>query len=367
MPKTHILVIEDDEDARTMYGIMLRSWGYDVTEASTGRDGVKIAQRQPPDLILLDVMMPDLDGFGVCQALRSDPRFQTVPIIFLTALDAMGDRIKGYTIGGDDFITKGQVDYRELGVRIQAALNRTERIQQPTRSKPTGTVIGFMSLRGGVGLSTLALQLAHQASQQSDTPTILIDLAFPVGSIGLWSGVSGPRHSAALFSRHPTAIDLANIEAFSLQNVNGFSFIPAPSTLVDLHEIRMESIERTLRLLQEAGYVIILDLGRGTLPLMWKVPQQCDWLTIVTTADPTARNLATIAMESVVQAGVDARALLLLYNDITGAKPTDIGAGLPRVPDLFIPYIQDFSEATENSPLARLWAMVAASEPRQNS
>ena len=73
MPKTHILVIEDDDDARMMYGIMLRSWGYEVSEATTGREGIQAAERQPPDLILLDIMMPDMDGYEVCRQLRGRP------------------------------------------------------------------------------------------------------------------------------------------------------------------------------------------------------------------------------------------------------------------------------------------------------
>ena len=125
MPKTHILVVEDDDDARMMYTIMLRSWGYEITEATTGGEGIRAAQKHKPDLILLDVMMPDMDGYEVCRQLRDDAQFHRVPILFLTALDAMDDRIKGYTLGGDDFLTKGHTDYKELGARIEAALKRT--------------------------------------------------------------------------------------------------------------------------------------------------------------------------------------------------------------------------------------------------
>ena len=360
MPKPRILIIEDDEEARTMYGIMLRSWGYDVSEATTGEEGIRAARRHIPDLILLDIMMPNVDGYEVCKALRSDPRFHQVPILFLTALDATNDRIKGYTIGGDDFITKSQVDYKELGVRIKAALNRTERFQEPADDNRKGLVIGMMSLRGGVGVSTLALNIAQYATTASEQPVMLIDLSLPVGSVSLWSGVSGPRHTVRLLSRPASEIDIHRIQDFSLENMYGSSFIPGPPTLTDYSGIRVRAVEQMLYVLREEGYIVILDLGRATLPLLWNVPKQCDWVTVITSGDSTARSLATAALNSLSKYEVDSSSVLLVYNDYTDEQPTDIAIGLPRTPDVFIPHIKDFNEIEEVTPLAYFWSILAS-------
>jgi DNA-binding response OmpR family regulator len=358
MPKARILVIEDDDDARMMYGIMLRSWGYTILEATTGGEGIRVARKQKPDLILLDVMMPDMDGYEVCRQLRADPQFRLVPILFLSALDAMDDRIKGYTMGGDDFITKGQVDYKELGVRIKAALDRTQRIKRTPQPQQEGGALGLLSLRGGVGVSTIALNLAHQAATQSEQPILLIDLALPVGSLGLWSGIEGTRHIVELLSRNPSEITLTQLQNFSVQTVHGFDFIAGPPTAIDLSSVRMEATERMLNILRSEGYFVIIDLGRATLPLLWRLPAYCDWVAVVTSADPTARTLASVALNSLSTLGVDPRALLLIYNDLTRAKPADIGVGLPRTPDIFIPYTRNFQNMPEPSPLARLWSMI---------
>ena len=362
MPKTHILVIEDDDDARMMYGIMLRSWGYEVSEATTGREGIKAALRQAPDAILLDIMMSDMDGYEVCQQLRSDMGFHRVPILFLTALDTMDDRIKGYALGADDFITKSQTEYKELGVRIKAAIERAKRLSESGRGTSKGTVIGLLSLRGGVGVSTLAMHLARHATTVSDRPVILIDLAFPVGSISLWSGISGPRNSATLLSRAPAEIDLSVINNYSLQNVYGSYFIPGPASLTDLSAIRTQALERVLAILRDAGYVVILDLGRATMPLMWDTLTKCDWIGIVTSADNTSRALAKELMTSLPDRGVDARSLLLLFNDCTNKTPSDISIGLPRTPDVFIPYTESFDELTTSSAFSHLWSIIAAEE-----
>lgn len=362
MPKLHILVIEDDEDARMMYGIMLRSWGYEVSEATTGREGIKAALRRVPDLILLDIMMPDMDGYEVCQQLRGDPGFHRVPILFLTALDKMDDRIKGYTIGADDFITKSQIDYKELGVRIKAALERAERLTDSDGEAAKGTVVGLLSLRGGVGVTTMAMQLARHATTVSDRPVILIDLAFPVGSISLWSGVSGSKNSVTLLSRAPAEIDLSVINNYSLQNVYGSYFVPGPASPMDLSAIRPQALERTLEVLRNAGYVVILDLGRATLPLMWNSLEKCDWTGIVTSAESTSRALAKELMTSLPRSNIDPRSLILLFNDCTNTQPSDISIGLPRTPDVFIPYTKDFDELTTSPAFSHLWAIVAAEE-----
>ena len=358
MPKIRILVIEDDDDARLMYSIMLRSWGYEIIEAPTGAEGIRIAREEKPDLILLDIMMPDIDGYEVCKQLRSDPHFRTVPILFLSALDAPDDRIKGYTIGGDDFINKGKVEYQELGARIKAALDRLQRLRLEMRGRQPGTSLGLLSLRGGVGVSTLALNLAHYAASWVDTPTILLDLAFPIGSIGLWSGVEGSRHIIELLSRSAADINLTLVQSFSLQNVHGFWFIPGPSGIADMSGIRTEAVERLLNVLNKEGYLVIMDWGRGTLPLTWQIQTHCDWIGVVTSAEPTSRTLANLALNALSKDQDTQRASLLIFNDITNAKPVDTSFGLPRRPDIFVPYAPDYQDLPEPSPLAQLLSII---------
>lgn len=366
MSNTRILVIEDDTDARMMYKIMLRSWGYDVHEANSGSEGIKIALREKPDLILLDIMMPDMDGYAVCQQLRSNPGFHQVPILFLTALDSMDDRIKGYTIGGDDFLTKSEVEYKEMGVRIKAALERAERMSRAGEAASPGTIVGMISLRGGVGVTTLAVHLARYATSATDRPVILIDLAFPVGSISLWSGITGPRHSVTLLSRSPADINLNLIRDYCQQNVYGAYFIPGPSSLTDLGNMRMQAIERVLEVLREAGYVVILDLGRGTLPLIWRTLPKCDWITTITSADATSRALARLLMDALPGHDINPRSVILAYNDLTDQKPADIALGLPRTPDVFIPFAENFDTLSTPSPFARLWGIIAAEEQQHS-
>jgi two-component system OmpR family response regulator len=122
-PGAHILVVDDEPSITDLLGTALRYVGYRVTTAATGRGALDAAATATPDLVLLDVMLPDLDGFEVCRRLRERKDF--VPVIFLTARDAEDDRIAGFVRGGDDYVTK-PFSLQELTLRIAAHLRRTK-------------------------------------------------------------------------------------------------------------------------------------------------------------------------------------------------------------------------------------------------
>jgi diguanylate cyclase (GGDEF)-like protein len=120
---TRVLVVDDDPDIRTFLRISLELHGYEVSEATNGALGVRAALDRPPDLILMDVMMPELDGVAAVTQLRADARTSHLPIILVTARSAADDKIAGLTAGADDYVTK-PFDTNELHARISAMLKR---------------------------------------------------------------------------------------------------------------------------------------------------------------------------------------------------------------------------------------------------
>jgi two-component system OmpR family response regulator len=117
-----VLVVDDEAPITELLSTALRYMGYEVTTARNGMAALESASRTPPDLVVLDVMLPDIDGFEVCRRLRADGDF--VPVIFLTARDAEEDRVTGFIRGGDDYVTK-PFSLEELTLRIGALLRRT--------------------------------------------------------------------------------------------------------------------------------------------------------------------------------------------------------------------------------------------------
>jgi two-component system OmpR family response regulator len=119
-----VLVVDDEPNIRELVQVALRFHGCSVTTAASGRDALRLAGDNPPDLIVLDVMMPGMDGFEVCRKLRAAGN--EVPIIFLTARDTSSDTVTGLALGGDDYVTK-PFSVEALVARVRAVLRRAAR------------------------------------------------------------------------------------------------------------------------------------------------------------------------------------------------------------------------------------------------
>jgi two-component system OmpR family response regulator len=117
-----LLVVDDEPNIRELLTTSLRFAGFEVVPAADGAEALKLAEQHRPDLVVLDVMMPDMDGFTVTRKLRE--RGRDMPVLFLTARDETGDKVTGLTVGGDDYVTK-PFSLEEVVARIRAVLRRT--------------------------------------------------------------------------------------------------------------------------------------------------------------------------------------------------------------------------------------------------
>src|SRR5215467_13535281 len=127
-----LLVVDDEPFLRDAVAASLRFLGFEVTAAENGSDALRLARDRPFDLLILDVMLPDIDGFEIVRRLRRDGN--RVPVIFLTARDAQDDKVTGLTIGGDDYVTK-PFGLEELAARVRTVLRRT----RPAPAEPVLT------------------------------------------------------------------------------------------------------------------------------------------------------------------------------------------------------------------------------------
>jgi PleD family two-component response regulator len=137
-----MLIVEDDFDISNMLRIYFQSHGYEVAVAQRGEDALEMCRKQLPHIIVLDIMLPDMDGYDVCRELRNNLRTSHVPIIFLTQKDERSDKIHGLELGADDYITK-PFDLEELKLRVKSAISRAtiQSLTNPTTGLPGGRLI----------------------------------------------------------------------------------------------------------------------------------------------------------------------------------------------------------------------------------
>ena len=131
--QAEILIVDDQADNLELLSTMLASQGYEIIESDLGSSAIKLAQVNPPNLILLDISMPEMDGFEVCQALRNNDLTKNIPIIFISALKEIEDKAQAFEIGGDDYITK-PFDMKEVLLRVENQLKK-HRLQSELKSE----------------------------------------------------------------------------------------------------------------------------------------------------------------------------------------------------------------------------------------
>lgn len=142
MSKGRILVVEDDLDIAQMLRLYFDSQGYEVLTVTRGNDALEVCRKKQPNVVVLDIMLPDMDGYDVCRHLRGNLRTSHIPIIFLTQKDERSDKIAGLELGADDYITK-PFDIEELKLRVQGAMRRAEAtsLTDPTTALPSARLI----------------------------------------------------------------------------------------------------------------------------------------------------------------------------------------------------------------------------------
>ncbi len=142
MSSTRLLLIEDDFDVAEMLLMYFQSHNYDVIHSDTGGGGIEMARTQFPTLILLDIMLPDMDGWNVCRQLRAASLTKYIPIIFLTQRNEQASKIKGLELGADDYIVK-PFDIDELRLRVQGSIRRANRehLHEARTGLPTGPLV----------------------------------------------------------------------------------------------------------------------------------------------------------------------------------------------------------------------------------
>jgi pilus assembly protein CpaE len=221
-----ILIVDDDPDSLKLIELMLRRRGYDVFSAQSGDQALEMAKDKSPDLIILDVMMPGMDGHEVCRKLRADAQTTHLPVLMFTAKALVGDKVAGFQAGADDYLTK-PIHPTELVSHVEVLLQRSEQVRTTERGVPQARVIGVIGAKGGVGASTLAVNLAAAACQRNELVRIsLADLRPGLGSVALQLGQTPQGGLATLMSLNPDMLDQETVERQIVTHASGLRYLP---------------------------------------------------------------------------------------------------------------------------------------------
>lgn len=299
-----ILIVDDDLDTLKLVGLILQRQGYQIVAANSGSQGLAKAAASKPDLILLDVMMPDMEGYEVARRLRSDSDLSRVPIIMFTAKTMVDDKVAGFEAGVDDYMTK-PTHPAELVSRVKALLARSAAARRATTAAmpavERGKVIAFFGAKGGMGVTTLALNTAV-AIAQSGQDVILCELRPGEGTLGLQLGFTQSPGVANLLKKQATEIDTNAVDGQLVAHANsGLRLLLSSSDPADAALLNaVAQAEQLVRTLAGMAKFVVLDLGSGMVPLTKKVLMLCDRHLLV--VEPMR---VTLAMAKNVLADLD--------------------------------------------------------------
>jgi len=314
-----ILIVDDDLDTLRLVGLMLQRQGYNIVAATNGEQGLAKAFEEKPDLILLDVMMPDLDGYEVTRRLRKNPITATTPILMFTAKTQLDDKVTGFEVGADDYLTK-PTHPSELQAHVRALLSRSEKKDENgdvvANKDHRGFVIGVLAARGGLGVSSVAANLAAALSSRAQADVILAEMTPGHGTLGLDLGLNDGNRLNELLSGATVEVTREKVQAALVPHVSGINLLAASDNPRDVHlTSQVAHYEALVSRLSTLARFIVLDLGVGLPLFVQRILPMCAERILVVEGVPNSIHNSKILIDEIAAIGIDRKAITAVLNN----------------------------------------------------
>ncbi len=267
-----ILVIEDDAIALRLIEYTLRKEGYEVLLAKDGLEGISKTQSEEPDLVILDIMLPGMDGYEVCHRLRSESQTAHLPILMLSGKAQEIDKAIGLKVGADDYVTKPAAP-RELVSRVESLLAR----KTAAKSK----IIAFLGTKEGVGTTTMVVNVAVTLSQKNKR-VIVADLCSPNGNLTEHLGLKPEKNISELLAKPIDTIKHRELEAALAVHHTGVRALAIPHPGEEGKKLSPANVNLLFGRLREVADYLLLDLSAPPSDLEKATLTKCDLVVIVT-------------------------------------------------------------------------------------
>ncbi|MGZ9234386.1 MAG: response regulator [Anaerolineales bacterium] len=314
-----ILIIDDDLDTLRLVGLMLQRQGYQISAATNGQQGLEKAFEEDPDLILLDVMMPDMDGYEVTRRLRQNPSTLETPILMFTAKTQLDDKVIGFEVGANDYLTK-PTHPAELQARVKTLLSRvSEKRTSPETAKDEnrGYVIGVLGARGGLGTTTMAVNIGAGLQSRTKAEVIVAEMLPGQGTLALDVGVTGSKGLVDLLGMNKLSeLNRDRVREALVQHGSGLKLLLASDRPRDMNLVnQIANYEATVRRLASLARFVVLDLGVGIQPFAEKLIPLCDEVFIVLEGVPNTIIHTKALIDDIAELGFPKKNIKVVLNN----------------------------------------------------
>jgi pilus assembly protein CpaE len=289
-----ILVADDDETIIRLLTITLRNEGYELIIARNGRDALDMTNQEQPDMAILDVMMPEMTGFEVCHALRAQPETATMPIIILSGLSDVDDKVSGIQAGADEYVTK-PIDLRELAARVSGLLRRNRMLRESSAPK-AGKIVAVWGAKGGVGATTTALNIAT-VLMRANKSTVVVEMRGDYGTFSAQLKMRPERTLAALLSSEPASITAPFLTGLMATTPFNLRVIFGPQRVEEFAELPENLVSAALARLNQMADFVILDVANGSSPAHQAIVRSSSQILLLFEPESTAVAAAGVRLQ----------------------------------------------------------------------
>ena len=314
-----ILVVDDDPNVQRLLQYTLKQEGYEVVSAVDGAEGFRLWASELPDLILLDVMLPKLDGYQVAQKIRAEEgEGSHIPIIMLTAEREVEQKVRGLRAGADDYLIK-PFHPAELLARIKSLLARFAPKELMLARPPLGRVLAFYGAKGGVGTTTIAINAAIALHRELGRKVSLIDGNLQFGDHRVFLDLGLDRKSIVDVVTAPS-MDQDLIKQVLVKHDSGIDLLLAPPTPETAELVTTNHVPVILDHLRDLYDYILVDIDKRLDDINLGILESAETVFVVMTADLSCLKNVRLVLETIGHLGFADRVQLVLNrsNAFTG-------------------------------------------------
>jgi pilus assembly protein CpaE len=330
-----ILVVDDDPDVQRTLAYTLKQEGYQVVVAGDGAEGFRLWSTESPSLMLLDIMLPKLDGYQVAAKIRAEEGANAhVPIIMLTAEREVEQKVRGLRAGADDYLIK-PFHTAELLARIKSLLARFAPSEALVGRPPLGRVHVYYGAKGGVGTTTIAINAAIALHRELGRKVALVDGNLQFGDHRVFLDLGLDRRSIVDVVTAPS-IDIDLIQQILVRHDSGVDLLLAPPSPETAELVTQEHMPIILDQLRTAYDYILIDIDKKLDEINLRILDLADTIFVVMTADLSCLKNVRLVLETISNLGYEhdkVRLVLNRSNAFTGINVKNAEGALKRAID----------------------------------
>ena len=350
-----ILFVDDEEQIRKLLTTYLTRQGYDVAVATDGYEGLKAIRMRAPDLVITDVMMPNMNGFELTRRLRADHRTARIPVLMLSARKEADDILTGYSEGADEYVSK-PVEMAVLAAKIDVLLKRTK-ATAGDMVKRRGRVLLFVHGKGGAGVTTLAVNSAVALAETKLYRVALLDLNLEFGNAHVHMDLKPQRTLVDLSQLDPAQLDDSVFAPLMQQDGSGVQLVTGANVPEDAELVTVPLVQQSIDRIRAVTDYVLVDTPANFSQNVLAALDASDGVIVVAEPHIAAMEAAKDWLDILDKLSYPKERTLVVLNRTTqtGLETDQVQRFFNRRPDVVIPFTTMFDEAADRGrPLVAL-------------